>query len=90
MSCFSGAEWTLCTYLFYTAHTDVALKYIRDRSLAIVVTVVALAADTGALLRQDVMISVEICHYTCFCQWTEHRVQHTRVCQSVATLKRGL
>lgn len=77
MSRFSEAEWTLCTYLFYTAHTDVALKYIRDRSLAVVVAVVVLAADTGALLCHDVMIYVEICHYSCF--WTELRVQHTCV-----------
>lgn len=78
MSRFSEAEWTLCTYLFYTARTDVAIKYIRDRSLAVVVTAAVLAADTGALLRQDVMIYVELCHYTCFCQGKEHRVQHTR------------
>lgn len=63
MSRFSEAEWTLCTYLFYTAHTVVVLKYIRERSLAVVMTVVVVAADTGALLCQDVMIYVELCYY---------------------------
>lgn len=80
MSRFSEAE---CTYLFYTAHTDVALQYIRRRSLAVVVTVVVLAADTGALLHQDVMIYVDICQYLCFSQWTEYRVQHTRASVSL-------
>lgn len=76
MSHFSEAEWTLCTYLFYTAHTDVALKYIRDRSLAVVVTVGVLAADAR---RNDLYWG----HCTSFWQWTEHRVQHTRVSVSL-------